>query len=200
MNAIESLNHLGATGPGTSQSDPRLSRTFSFSGTVQIDDVAMSKGYSSNYSTSTDYRASVYDNVPDCCFDDGIVKMGEFPQDADYPQGDAVFDENLPSSPGQLRRQAESEDDLSSISSQEEDDIEHIANPGVGLNRDIKNKVLGSVDSGVPSSPVLRSPRYYLHLHMIFFIPKTTPNCCYPPLLMTVKVLFGKLSSTLLGF
>ncbi len=117
-----------------------------------------------NYSTginNLDDRTSFYDNVPNFSISDtNVAKARGFSEIEDLAQDDAVFEDTLVKGQDQLRGPTESEDDLFSISSQDEEDGDN--NPGVDLSRATKSKVMGSVDSGVPSSPVLRSPRYAL--------------------------------------
>eukprot|EP00794_Sanderia_malayensis_P006972 gene6972-7757_t len=166
LSAVDSLNQLGEASSRlefTQAPDSRLSRTFSFSGTCQMNNDSMrmmSESDAATCSTNPDCRASVYDNVPDSNMNVDVVRTGDFPHDAEYPQSDAVVDDVVPTSPVQLKRRAELEDDLLSISSsqEEEDDVVNLATTRGEFDRDINNKVMGSVDSGVPSSPVLRSP------------------------------------------
>ena len=58
------------------------------------------------------------------------------------------------------RHSSEEDDDDCSISSQEEgyEDVHHLNLPG-HMGHNLKTSGMGSVDSGVPSSPVMRSPR-----------------------------------------
>ena len=150
---------------GSTHGEARLSRTFSFSGTSHADEHAGSNAGigSLRHASDIECRASVYDNVPSCSVSPSDASMEQgtvHTQDcAGYPQNDTVFDD--PSRSRHLLSRTESEDDLSSISSQEEDDdIENADSSGGVFNVKSKGKVMGSVDSGVPSSPVLRSPRY----------------------------------------
>lgn len=140
--------------------DTTFSRTYSFSGTRQTS--SSQWGRSTSRSTSdviqNNSRLSVYDNVPMAAKN----PSNAFFQTSDMSQNDSVFDESVGASQTRFVRHLESDDDLSSVSSAPEydDDFDAVDNQAKPIITDVcSNKVMGSVDSGVPSSPFLRSPR-----------------------------------------
>lgn len=119
-------------------------------------------------------RNSIYDNVPDDC--PGNMLNKTLPNNVDLPFDENYFVTDLnihvnQKMNGQRHVSSEDDDDDESISSQEEceeeeieDEVEsirslhHLDIPG-GMP-ELKKPGMGSVDSGVPSSPVMRSPRW----------------------------------------
>ncbi|XP_065058049.1 stAR-related lipid transfer protein 13-like isoform X1 [Rhopilema esculentum] len=134
--------------------EPRLSRTFSFSGTSESNDLASNASHLTSASTtdvfSKENRLSFYDNVPILADSEPNYKyIGASPTDS-------VFKESVPMRRKHFASQMESDDDMSSVSSPEDDeDLETAERLSLAAS---SSKGMGSVDSGVPSSPVLRSP------------------------------------------
>ena len=171
----------------TGEEEPRFSRTFSFSGTYgseqHEDEVRVP--FSSSASTSNvlddNNRGSFYDNIPMI-----IVSHSENDNATlGTCTSDSVFDETVPCSSKDFTAQNDSEDDLSSVSSDEdedEEDTEHLDISGAQSDGRINDKVMGSVDSGVPSSPILRSPRFVPFIALCQFIKFIRKSSIKPPL------------------
>lgn len=149
--------------PTPCKEEPRLSRTFSFSGTFGSGQHEVTVPFSSSASTSNvlddNNRGSFYDNIPMI-----IVSHSENDNATlGTCTSNSVFDDAVPCCSKDFTAHNDSEDDLSSVSSNEDEDEEdtgHLVISGAQLDGRINDKVMGSVDSGVPSSPVLRSPRF----------------------------------------
>lgn len=118
------------------------------------------------------FRSSIYDNVPEL---DGDLQTAmldrNLPPELKFAINDSFYMTDLTlqdvTQKMQVRRQSseDDDDDVCSISSQEEEELDeaeslhslhHLDNPcTIGAS---KIPGMGSVDSGVPSSPVMRSP------------------------------------------
>ena len=136
--------------------EPRLSRTFSFSGTSESNDLASNASQLTSASTSDVFlkenRLSFYDNVPILADSEPNCKY------IAASLTDSALKESVPMRRKHFASQMESDDDMSSVSSPEDDeDLETAERFSLAAS---SSKGMGSVDSGVPSSPVLRSPRY----------------------------------------
>ena len=108
-------------------------------------------------------RNSIYDNVPS---EEMTMLSKSTPNDVKFAIPDNYFDltlKEVEENMQQHHHSSEDEDDDCSISSQEEifdDTIHHLNLPGhMEHMGNLKISGMGSVDSGVPSSPVMRSPR-----------------------------------------
>ena len=161
-NASRTVN---APFPVAGKEESRYSRTFSFSGTFgseQHEDetrVPFSSSASTSNVLDDNNRGSFYDNIPMI-----IVSHSENDNATlGTCTSDSVFDEAVPCSSKDFTAHNDSEDDLSSVSSDEdedEEDAEHLGISEAQSDGRINDKVMGSVDSGVPSSPILRSTRF----------------------------------------
>lgn len=122
------------------------------------------------------YRQSVYDNVPsDKTVADNMINKNT--NDVKFSFEDNIYELTLQEVNKQVEQQCsmdDEDDDTCSLSSQEEDDedldeveslhsMHHLHIPGAHAAHTnmihVKFPGMGSVDSGVPSSPVMRSPR-----------------------------------------
>ena len=138
----------------------RLPRTLSFSGTLESVKNESGGTFIACRSTGDvlEYNNSVgfYDNVPFQADD----SSGTTRQRSEASTSDSVFDESARTNRGQFLSHMESDDDISSISSCPDYDDNYDGARNETSNITTSNcKVMGSIDSGVPSSPVLRSPR-----------------------------------------
>ena len=167
------LNLSSPESPPTQKT--RLSRTFSFSGTYPLDETCTDSTDGINTDTSVDDtclsasvrmnspRKSVYDNVPILnskitCSDRSINNS-----DQDLQTSNTAFrpiPEITHRAPSNVESDLSSEEDLSSQEDPDEDGMDHLNVPGEVFEPSFPDKVMGSVDSGVPSSPVLRTPGY----------------------------------------
>ena len=161
---------------GTAKESGKLLRNLSFSGTSHphIDQTDMScVAYKdTNDVLGSSNRISFYDNVPLPITMDYARNTY---QKSETLRNDSVCTVSEPTNPRQFVHHTESDDDLSSVSSPDDeyDALDNKDQDHNVLRSDTNSsEILDSLDSGVSSSAVLRSPRYlcnWLHSFLIGF-------------------------------
>ena len=147
---------------GTTNQGSKLPRNLSFSGTshphINQTDTSFVACKDTNDVLETSNRVSFYDNVP-------LPTMMDYArniyQKSETLRNDSICTVSEPTDRKQFVHNTESDDDLSSVSSPD-DEYDVLDNKDQNdMRSDMgSNDILNSLDSGVSSSAVLRSPRY----------------------------------------